>query len=367
MRRRQRQPSSNRCSFRHQAPPPTPTPSGSAAPEQPTGPEPEPITGLVCDAPGGAVTEHPGAARRGRTSSPSDWSTLTSEGPCSHECSAHNEGRQREWPWRAIATGLVLGLAGCGSEGEAAAEQTRSVNYSPEEEAGGGTQPQSQEPATVARAQGPGGVLDSPSGRPEARRRRFVTVSGRLKNVADATASHPPQVNSNETEIIKHGSSLGAPPSSTRSARSATTCPRHPDGRPLTTTGLRQPLASQRLDLRLQPQFPPRLHHHRRLPPAPHLRPRRHIDSPEAPAMTTCPPPRRSRRRCRASGRGSEGTRSRRSASPRQWSHSARHRRELAPRSCSPTAPPRARDPLDIKQIVEEEAASSAVRTPTST
>ncbi|GAA2783522.1 hypothetical protein [Streptomyces showdoensis] len=139
----------------------------------------------------------------------------------------------------AIAAGLVFGLSACGGEEKPQQDKPASTKSSSTAGgSGGNTQPQSQEPATVlAVLKGQEGLeLSVESAKRDGG--GFITVSGKLRNVADATAVIPPQVNGNETEVIKHGSSLGGATLVDSVGKKRYYVLRDTDGRPLTTTGL---------------------------------------------------------------------------------------------------------------------------------
>ncbi|MEU2115549.1 hypothetical protein ABZ567_07810 [Streptomyces sp. NPDC016459] len=66
----------------------------------------------------------------------------------------------------------------------------------------------------------------------------FLTVKGTLKNTSSGSAVLSGQVRGNETEVIKHGNSLGGATLVDSVAKKRYYVLRDTDGRPITTTGL---------------------------------------------------------------------------------------------------------------------------------
>lgn len=105
-----------------------------------------------------------------------------------------------------VAAGLVVGVAGCGGGGgdkkpetSASASKTGGSDPSPQEG-------QSDEP--LAELKGSSGLLlQITSAQRDAG--GFVTVSGALKNDGAQRITVPPAVRGDETEILRHGMSLG--------------------------------------------------------------------------------------------------------------------------------------------------------------
>ncbi|MDT9688475.1 hypothetical protein Q5762_08935 [Streptomyces sp. P9(2023)] len=145
----------------------------------------------------------------------------------------------RRWAVAVTAAGLVLGVAGCGSDDEPPKSQpasTSSASRSPE----GDKQPQSEEPEapeeTLALLKGQSGFeLTITSAQRDAG--GFLTVKGRLKNSSDKGRAVP-DLRGNETEVLKHGTSLGGATLLDVIAKKRYYVLRDTDGRPLTTTGL---------------------------------------------------------------------------------------------------------------------------------
>ncbi|MET8967487.1 hypothetical protein [Streptomyces hydrogenans] len=66
----------------------------------------------------------------------------------------------------------------------------------------------------------------------------FVTIKGRLSNASSAVIAIPPQTSGNETEVVKHGTSLGGATLVDSVGKKRYYVLRDTDGRPLTTTNL---------------------------------------------------------------------------------------------------------------------------------
>ncbi|MEU8759777.1 hypothetical protein [Streptomyces sp. NPDC048659] len=136
-----------------------------------------------------------------------------------------------------IAAGLTLGLAACGGEEKPPQGKPAATTSSPKS-GGGDSRPQSEEPAEpIAVLKGQEGLELSVF---EAKRDRggFLTVKGRLTNKSDAMNVIPAQLGGDETEIIKHGNSLGGATLVDSVGKKRYYVLRDTDGRPLTTTDL---------------------------------------------------------------------------------------------------------------------------------
>ncbi|WP_262055927.1 hypothetical protein [Streptomyces sp. STR69] len=135
----------------------------------------------------------------------------------------------------AAAAGLALGVAGCGSGGDAKKpDTTASASKS------GGSDPSAQEgqsDAPLAELKGSNGlILDITSATRDAG--GFVTVNGNLRNDADKLLVVPAALSGNETEIIRNGPSLGGATLVDSKGKKRYYVLRDTDGRPLTTTGI---------------------------------------------------------------------------------------------------------------------------------
>ncbi|MFI1941448.1 hypothetical protein ACH44C_30480 [Streptomyces purpureus] len=137
----------------------------------------------------------------------------------------------------ALATGLALAVSGCGDEGDATKDKPAASASNPKG-SGNGKQPQTEAPTeTLAVLKGQGGLeLTVQSAKRDAG--GFLTVTGKLSNTSDASVAVPAQVSGNETEIIKHGTSLGGATLVDSTGKKRYYTLRDTDGRPLTTSGL---------------------------------------------------------------------------------------------------------------------------------
>ncbi|MFC8392681.1 hypothetical protein [Streptomyces sp. NPDC057238] len=149
----------------------------------------------------------------------------------------------------AIAAGLAVGAVGCGGGGD---DDKPSPSTSASKDSG--SKPSAQEGETetpLAELKGTDGLLlqitsavrDSGG---------FVTVSGNLKNDGAESVAVPPQTSGDETEVIKHGPSLGGATLVDSKGKKRYYVLRDTDGRPLTTTGLTTLKTGQALPVFMQ-------------------------------------------------------------------------------------------------------------------
>ncbi|MEU7030139.1 hypothetical protein AB0A60_26095 [Streptomyces sp. NPDC046275] len=155
-----------------------------------------------------------------------------------------------------LAAGLLLGLAGCGAEEKPPRDKAATATSAPQKNRGN-PQPQSEEPSE------PLAVLKGQEGLElavfSAKRDQggFVTVSGKLKNSGGDVAIIPAQLGGNETEIIKHGNSLGGATLVDSVGKKRYYVLRDTDGRPLTTTDLSSLAAGAWTNVFMQFPAPP--------------------------------------------------------------------------------------------------------------
>ncbi|MHC3468066.1 hypothetical protein ACYF6T_05065 [Streptomyces sp. 7R007] len=155
-----------------------------------------------------------------------------------------------------VAAGLALGVAGCGGGG---GDDGKKPDSSASASKSGGSQPSAQEgqsDAPMLELKGTDGLLlqitsaERDSG-------GFVTVSGNLKNDGAKSLVIPPQVSGDETEIVKHGISLGGATLVDSQGKKRYYILRDTEGRPLTTTGLGTLQAGQTVPVFMQFPSPP--------------------------------------------------------------------------------------------------------------
>jgi hypothetical protein len=153
-----------------------------------------------------------------------------------------------------VAAGLAAGVAGCGGGGD-----NKKPDTSASASKGSGSQPSAQEGQSetpLAELKGTGGlVLQITSAVRDSG--GFVTVNGSLKNDGAQSAVIPSQMSGDETEIIKHGPSLGGATLVDSKGKKRYYVLRDTEGRPLTTTGLSTLEAGQSLPVFMQFPSPP--------------------------------------------------------------------------------------------------------------
>ncbi|MFJ8084188.1 hypothetical protein ACIQ6Y_26675 [Streptomyces sp. NPDC096205] len=154
-----------------------------------------------------------------------------------------------------VAAALALGVVGCGGGGDDDKKPDRSAPASRDE----GSKPNAQEgqsDAPLAELKGEDGLLlriqtaarDSGG---------FVTVTGELKNDGDDAARVSVRAAGDETEIIRHGSSLGGATLVDSTGKKRYYVLRDTDGRPLTTTGMPRLEAGASIPVFMQFPAPP--------------------------------------------------------------------------------------------------------------
>ena len=155
----------------------------------------------------------------------------------------------------AVAAGLALGVAGCGSGGDDNKKPDTPASASKT----GGSDPSAQEgqsDAPLAEVKGSNGlVLDITSATRDSG--GFVTVNGNLKNDADKSVVIPAALSGNETEVIRNGPSLGGATLVDSKGKKRYYVLRDTDGRPLTTTGMTTIKSGDELSVFMQFPAPP--------------------------------------------------------------------------------------------------------------
>ncbi|MEU5510304.1 hypothetical protein ACFTZ8_18815 [Streptomyces fungicidicus] len=150
--------------------------------------------------------------------------------------------------------GLALGMAACGGGGD---DDKPKPSSSASKDSGSNPSAQEGQAETpLAELRGTDGLLlqitsaERDSG-------GFVTVNGTVKNDGDKSVVIPPQTSGDETEVIKHGPSLGGATLVDSKGKKRYYVLRDTDGRPLTTTGLGNLEAGQTLPVFMQFPAPP--------------------------------------------------------------------------------------------------------------
>ncbi len=154
-----------------------------------------------------------------------------------------------------VAAGLVLGVAGCGGGGGDDKKPKSSTSSSK----GGGSDPSTQEgqaEAPLAETKGPDGlVLQITSAVRDTG--GFLTVNGSMQNDGAKTVVVPAVLRGDETEIVRHGRSLGGATLVDSKSKKRYYVLRDTDGRPLTTTDLTSIKSGEAVPVFMQFPAPP--------------------------------------------------------------------------------------------------------------
>ncbi|MFE5398006.1 hypothetical protein ACFQ9U_26020 [Streptomyces sp. NPDC056568] len=135
-----------------------------------------------------------------------------------------------------VVAGLALGVAGCGGGGSDDDKKPEaSASRAAEGEADPSAQQGTEEPQAELKGED-GLVLAVTSAARDAG--GFVTVSGEIKNDGAEAARVPIQTRGDETEIMRHGGSLGGATLVDPANKKRYYVLRDTDGRPLTTTDM---------------------------------------------------------------------------------------------------------------------------------
>ncbi|MFE0785545.1 hypothetical protein ACFW4T_04860 [Streptomyces mutabilis] len=154
----------------------------------------------------------------------------------------------------AVLTSLALGLVGCGGGGDDEKPQTSASASKDSESQTEPQEEQSEEP--LAELKGSSGLLlRITSAQRDAG--GFLTVSGNLMNEGASRVTVPAAVRGNETEILRHGMSLGGATLVDGNDKKRYYVLRDTDGRPLTTTGFSSVKPGESLAVFLQFPAPP--------------------------------------------------------------------------------------------------------------
>ncbi|WP_407111034.1 hypothetical protein ACE1N8_22520 [Streptomyces sp. DSM 116494] len=133
------------------------------------------------------------------------------------------------------AAGLALGVAGCGGGGDD--EKPQSSASESKDRGSDPTAQEGQAEEVLAELKGVDGlILTLESATRDAG--GFVTVSGTIKNDGAEATRVPAEARGDETEIIRHGVSLGGATLVDSASKKRYYVLRDTDGRPLTTTDM---------------------------------------------------------------------------------------------------------------------------------
>ncbi|MFF7773287.1 hypothetical protein ACFZCG_02570 [Streptomyces tanashiensis] len=136
-------------------------------------------------------------------------------------------------------TSVALFVAGCGGEEKPSENKPATTSAAPQQ--GSSATQGSQEPEepteTLAVLKGQKG-LELAISSAERDAGGFLTVKGRLRNSSESVSAIPAQTSGDETEVVKHGTSLGGATFIDSVGKKRYYVLRDTDGRPLTTIGL---------------------------------------------------------------------------------------------------------------------------------
>lgn len=163
---------------------------------------------------------------------------------------------RRGWASLAVAS-LTLLAVGCGAEEKPKAERPATTAPAPQESApaqGPAPAEQTSEPLAVLKGQK---GLEVSIASAERDAGGFLTVKGQLTNTSDASTIVPSRLSGDETEVVKHGNSLGGATLVDSVGKKRYYVLRDTDGRPLTTAGLSNIGAGRSIPVFMQFPAPP--------------------------------------------------------------------------------------------------------------
>ncbi|WP_405647994.1 hypothetical protein [Streptomyces sp. NBC_00019] len=153
-----------------------------------------------------------------------------------------------------VAAGLAVGVAGCGGGGDDDKKPEASASASKDTGSNPSAQEGTDEP--LAELKGEDGlILEITSAQRDSG--GFVTVSGEMKNDGAEAARVSVRTSGDETEIIRHGTSLGGATLVDSASKKRYYVLRDTDGRPLTTTGMPRIKAGDSIPVFMQFPAPP--------------------------------------------------------------------------------------------------------------
>ncbi|MDV9190632.1 hypothetical protein R6L23_20855 [Streptomyces sp. SR27] len=156
----------------------------------------------------------------------------------------------------AVASAALLAV-GCGAEEKPKADKPAATTASSQEPQTSQVQPTAGEPAEeLAVIKGQKGVeLSISSAKRDAG--GFLTIRGQLRNPSGAAILLPVELRGDETEVVKHGLTLGGATLVDSAGKKRYYVLRDTDGRPLTTTGLDSIGPGKSTDVFMQFPAPP--------------------------------------------------------------------------------------------------------------
>ncbi|MFE0648821.1 hypothetical protein ACFVZH_09570 [Streptomyces sp. NPDC059534] len=156
----------------------------------------------------------------------------------------------------AFASAALL-VTGCGAEEKPRADKPGTTTTAPAKTQPGSAQPSSEEPAEVVAVLKGRKGLELAINSVERDAGGFLTIKGLLRNSSESSHAVPPQTSGDETEVVKHGTSLGGATLVDPIGKKRYYVLRDTDGRPLTTTGLGVVSGGDSVDVFMQFPAPP--------------------------------------------------------------------------------------------------------------
>lgn len=154
-----------------------------------------------------------------------------------------------------VAAGLALGVAGCGSGGDDD-KKPEATASSPKDRGSDPSAQEGQAETPLAEMKGPDGlVLQVTSAVRDSG--GFLTVNATMKNDGSKTVVVPAVLRGDETEIVRHGRSLGGATLVDSKSKKRYYVLRDTDGRPLTTTDLTSIKSGESVPVFMQFPSPP--------------------------------------------------------------------------------------------------------------
>jgi hypothetical protein len=153
-----------------------------------------------------------------------------------------------------VAAGLAVGVAGCGGGG--GDDEKSEPSASASKDSGSNTSAQEGTDEHLAELRGENGLIL----RIDAATRDaggFVTVGGEIKNDGAEATRIPIQTRGDETEIMRHGSSLGGATLVDSASKKRYYVLRDTDGRPLATTEMPRIKPGESIPVFMQFPAPP--------------------------------------------------------------------------------------------------------------
>ncbi|MFE5593630.1 hypothetical protein [Streptomyces sp. NPDC056549] len=134
---------------------------------------------------------------------------------------------------------MALFVAGCGADEKPSENKPTATSATPQQGASTtqGSQEAEEPTETLAVLKGSKG-LELVINSAERDAGGFLTVKGRLRNASESVSAIPAQTSGDETEVVKHGTSLGGATFIDSVGKKRYYVLRDTDGRPLTTIGL---------------------------------------------------------------------------------------------------------------------------------